>query len=240
MQDGLLTVDGETIPYRVLRGSNRRRRLAIRVNGDASVDVLLPPESAPRRAVEAVRQRADWILGHVRRLRALVPAGPVRGLPGEEHWHLGQRYRLEVLAARSWQGVCLAPERMVVSVRDPSPEGVRRRLDAWYLDEARRVFAERLPQLAAGVPWLAAPPVWRARRLRRRWGSCSANGLLTLNAHLVKAPQTCIDYVILHEIAHLRELNHSPCFYAELAALLPDWKQRRAQLHALSPLLLPL
>lgn len=238
MQTELLSVDGESIPYRIVCGASRRRHLAIRVNFDATVDVLLPPGSPAHSAEEAVRRRADWILGHVRRLRALA-TGPLRGVAGENHPFLGQNYRLELVPARSWQGVRLAPGRMVVSARDTSPEGVLRCLDLWYLAEARRVFAERLSALLPCVSWLTALPALRVRRLRRRWGSCSPTGVLTLNSHLVKAPEACIDYVIFHEIAHLRELNHSPRFYAELATLLPDWKSRRQTLQNLSPLLLP-
>lgn len=66
--------------------------------------------------------------------------------------------------------------------------------------------------------------------MRRRWGSCSAAGHITLNTRLVQTSPRCVDYVLLHELAHLRELNHGPRFYAVLTALLPDWKDARSLL----------
>ena len=92
--------------------------------------------------------------------------------------------------------------------------------------------------LCPSIPWLAVPPVWRVRVMRRRWGSCTGNGVLTLNTQLVKAPPRCLDYVLLHEIAHLREHNHSKRYYAVLDRLLPEWKEVRRELERWAPLIL--
>lgn len=74
--------------------------------------------------------------------------------------------------------------------------------------------------------------------MRRRWGSCTGSGVITLNTHLIKAPPQCLDYVLLHEIAHLQEHNHSQRYYAVLERLLPNWKAVRRELEAWSPLVL--
>ena len=224
---------GETdIPYQIRMGSPRRTRLAIRVTASGQVEVLLPPGESPRRAEEAVRLRADWIVRHVRRMRAQPPIAPPGWISGEEHLWLGAPLKLDVLASRSWQGVTVAEGRLVVSVREAAPAAVRRVLEAWYRGEARRILGERLHELASRITWLPHVPVWQLKNLRRRWGSCNAKGELLFNVRLVKTPLPCIDYVILHEIAHLRELNHSPAFYAELAALLPEWQARRKELNS--------
>ena len=87
------------------------------------------------------------------------------------------------------------------------------------------------------MPWLAgrALPPPRVVRLRARWGSCAADGRITLNLGLVLLEQPLIDYVLLHELCHLREMNHGPRFYALLAAALPDHRERQAALRAGAP-----
>ncbi len=74
--------------------------------------------------------------------------------------------------------------------------------------------------------------------MRTQWGSCSPNGELLLNPQLVKAPRHCIDYVIFHELCHLKEHNHSPAYYKLLGRSLPDWEQRKAELDNLAEILL--
>jgi predicted metal-dependent hydrolase len=74
--------------------------------------------------------------------------------------------------------------------------------------------------------------------MKKQWGSCSPRGNILLNPHLVKAPRECIDYVILHELCHLKEHNHSPEFYRLLNQLMPDWKQIKAKLDGMAELLL--
>jgi predicted metal-dependent hydrolase len=70
----------------------------------------------------------------------------------------------------------------------------------------------------------------RLRLMKKTWGSCSAKGVITLNPHLVKAPPQCIDYVIAHEICHLKEHNHGKGFYALQDQLYPDWREAKAHL----------
>lgn len=242
MDSQQLTVGNTTIAYNIRVGSPRRQRLAIRVTGAGLVEVLLPPGQTLRHAREAVRLRADWIVAHVRHMQTRHPAAPPAYVTGEKHLLHGEEYLLEVLVSRSWQGVSITahPEkRLVVSVREASPDRVARVLHTWYRDQARRTVAQRLEALVPAIHWLDRIPAWQIKTLRRRWGSCNAKGLLTFNTHLVKVPPVCFDYVIMHEIAHLRELNHSPAFYAELAALMPQWKSCRKQLNLYAHRVLP-
>jgi len=222
--------EGMDIVYAVRHGGRRRRRLSIVVHRDARVEVLLPAGSSVAEAEKAVARRAEWIAGHVRQARAS------RYLPeGVDGFFLGEPYRLDILASRSWEGVSLAPStdggirRIVVSARNPGKAA--RLMKAWFEERARAIVSNRFAVLLPAIPWLEAAPPWRVRTMRSRWGSCSARGVLTLNARLLQAPVRCIDFVILHEICHLRQLNHSPAFYAELAALLPAWEARRDELN---------
>ena len=104
-------------------------------------------------------------------------------------------------------------------------------LTAVELAEARTRFRERFD---ACWPLFARPgerkPLLRIRAMRSRWGSLAPSGAITLNAHLVRLPEPCLDYVIFHELCHLRVRGHSAAFYAEVARYVPEWRARRAEL----------
>jgi len=82
------------------------------------------------------------------------------------------------------------------------------------------------------------PPAMRLQTMKVQWGSCSPAGRLTLNPHLVKAPRECIDYVLLHELCHLKEHNHSRKFYMLLERHLPQWRRKKERLDELADMVL--
>jgi len=98
-------------------------------------------------------------------------------------------------------------------------------------DQARRVFSERLAHFAPALG-VAAPPL-RLSSARTRWGSCSHHGGISLNWRLIFMPLAVVDYVVAHELAHLREMNHSPRFWSVVEQLCPDWRARRLELRQL-------
>jgi predicted metal-dependent hydrolase len=122
-----------------------------------------------------------------------------------------------------------------VMVGADTPSVVQKLLEAWYRAEAKRIFSSRM---AACFPRLAhlqvAYPTLSVRRMKARWGSCSSTGNIILNLKLIHLPLECIDYVIVHELCHLKEHNHSKRYYRLLEQILPDWRERRAALNAFS------
>ncbi|MGO1626479.1 MAG: M48 metallopeptidase family protein [Halomonadaceae bacterium] len=90
------------------------------------------------------------------------------------------------------------------------------------------MFERRLAQAAQELPGVNATPPWWLREMQTQWGSCSPKGVIILNPHLVKAPTRAVDYVILHELCHLAEHNHSPRFYRLLDDYMPDWRTVKA------------
>jgi len=104
-------------------------------------------------------------------------------------------------------------------------------VSAWYADHAKAMFRKRLAvclKTARGVT--KAEPRVIIRKMKTRWGSCSKRGTIMLNTELVKTPTECIDYVIVHELCHLRERSHTPAFYRLLSRCMPDWERRKARL----------
>lgn len=176
--------------------------------------------------VSAVRQRLAQVL-------------PREYVSGESLLYLGRRYRLKVVpGTASPPGVHLRGSYVEVAVERRSPTLVRTALNAWYRAKAKALLSARLDELAATLRWVRSSPPVRFQTMKVQWGSCSPAGRLTLNPHLVKAPRECIDYVLLHELCHLREHNHSRRFYRMLDMHMPRWQRRKSRLDALAETLL--
>ncbi len=84
--------------------------------------------------------------------------------------------------------------------------------------------------LVTYTKWVTTPPKLTLRTMKRQWGNCAVNGKVTLNIHLIKASRLCIDYVILHELCHIAEHNHSPVFYNLMSQVMPQWREVKAYL----------
>lgn len=208
------------------------RRVLIKIHPDCRV-VVSAPESADEDVVmAAVKKRARWIYEQLRRFREqLAHVTPRQYISGETHYYLGRRYLLKVVEAPSQvQGVKLLRGRLEVSVRSKSAEKVRELLADWYRVRAKEVFAKRLDALLEQALWATQRPPLRILTMQTQWGSCSPNGRMTLNPHLVKAPRECIDYVILHELCHIAEHNHSDRFYRLMGQVMPNWEKTKQRL----------
>lgn len=213
---------------------SRRKTMTLRVRPDGLLTVDAPTGLALHRIYAFVLSRSAWIVRHQARVSQRAAAQPPRQyLTGESWSYLGQEYALRVESGDQ-ERVDLSGAQIVVTV--PQASQVPLALRAWYLARARRVFYERMAALAPRVAPLGITPPQSItiRQMTSKWGSCSGKGRVTLNLKLVQLSVDLIDYVLLHELCHLRELNHSAKYYALLAAVLPDWKDYRHALNAIS------
>ena len=229
------------IQFSIRRRANRKSgRVAIHVDPDGRVLVDAPESASEPQIRAAVTRRARWIHGHLvaihlRRAHVL----PREYVSGESVLYLGRRYRLKVVVKKGAPAVVrIRGGYMEVFVSERKPELVKEALNHWYRTRARIVFAERLEATAASLQWIRATPFMRLQNMRVQWGSCSPAGRVTLNPQLVKAPRECIDYVLLHELCHLKEHNHSPKFYKLLDRHLPQWRRKKKRLDELAELIL--
>jgi len=221
----------ERIPVEVSFDRHRSLRLCVRPEG--TVCVRAPFRTSTQHIHAHVQRKAAWILRHLERFRALRQAArPLAYVSGETLAFLGRDYTLEVRQGER-NAVRLSEECVEVTTRlAPRPDQVRRLLDAWHLEQAKELFSrlirEALPSLDAhGVP---RPAQLKIRAMTSRWGTCSLARTITLNRHLVRAPLSCVEYVVAHELCHLRHHSHNAQFYGLLEAVMPDWKARRKRL----------
>jgi hypothetical protein len=136
------------------------------------------------------------------------------------------------------RGVRLWRGRLEITTAKRDALTVRSMLEAWYRERAKEVFGRVIADMSLRVGLRPPPPPFRLLSMRTQWGSCSPKGEVLLNTHLVKAPKSCIEYVVAHELSHLKEHNHSERFYRQLDHALPDWVERKAELDNLAELLL--
>jgi predicted metal-dependent hydrolase len=121
---------------------------------------------------------------------------------------------------------------VVTAVKHNDPEAIRDQMDRWYREHAKTILVEGTARAVQRARWLnlATPPAVTVRKMWKRWGSTTPSGRVYFNVDLVKAPLGCIEYVILHELVHLRCPNHGPAFWRLLGRCLPDWKRWKERL----------
>ena len=127
---------------------------------------------------------------------------------------------------------------LVPRVPNSQPSIVKLHLMHWYLLRAKTYLTRRLAEIACTLEWLDAVPRLKLIPMRQHWGSCTPLGVIHLNPALIRAPRVCIDYVLLHELCHVREHNHRKRFYALLSKHSPNWQETKLELDTLAERLL--
>ena len=186
------------------------------------------------------RERRPPMSGIVTQARAQrAHVLPRSYVSGESHFYLGRRYQLKLTSQKAaTPQVKLFQGRLCVETGSRDPDAVKQLLYRWYRDRAAEIFSRRLHEVNEAITWLKGEPPVRLLKMRKQWGSCSPQGVVFLNPHLVKAPRDCIDYVIAHELCHLKEHNHSPRYYRLLGEIMPGWESVKARLDGMAELLL--
>jgi len=179
-----------------------------------------------------VRKRARWIRRKQDLFRDFLPqSAPRRYVSGETHRYLGRQYRLKVVEAAT-AGVKMAGRFIVVhTLRRADTAQVRKLMEGWFLAHAHERFERSLNECAARLARrLKEKPRLQLRRMPKRWGSWTRRGGVWLNPELVKAPVSCIDYVVTHELCHAVHGHHGNRFFSLLRQVMPDWEIRKARL----------
>jgi len=237
-----LLLDGRRVAFLLKRSS--RRSIGFLVGQDG-LAVTAPKWVTLRDIDAAVREKSGWILARLeeQRRRALQhAAGRIVWADGALVQYLGApvrvtlgadvrlgvgEVRLDEAPAAATGGV--PPRRLHVGLpHDAAPERLRDVVQSWLQREARRVFEARAAHFAERLGVRVARLTLSSAQTR--WGSASAGGAIRLHWRLIQYPLATIDYVVAHELAHLREMNHGPRFWAVVGSVIPDYRTARRQL----------
>lgn len=211
------------------------RKVVIKVHPDQRVVATVPHDATEDSIQEAMLKRARWIWQNIEEFAKQKDyVLPKRYVSGETQFYLGRRYVLKVLIdSEQVSNVKLSRGKLNVTLRkdfDDRVVKVKPLIDKWYQHKAKAIFHERLNKMLPKATWVTDTPSFRVMAMKKQWGSCSTKGNLMLNPHLIKAPKECIDYVILHELCHIAEHNHSEKFWRLLTQVMPNWKEVKAKL----------
>ncbi|HEU5048598.1 MAG TPA: SprT family zinc-dependent metalloprotease [Rickettsiales bacterium] len=219
-----------SIPFRL--NFTDRHTLAIHVYPDMSVVIDAPQDVALALIKSRVLKRARWIRKQQKFFAGLPPALPVRKyISGETFRYLGRQYKLRVEKGII-NKVHIERGKLVVYATRIEQQRVKELLDIWYRARAADIFMERFAVCQRLVSKINIQYENRLylRSMRTRWGTCSKDAKITLNPELVACSKECIDYVIMHELCHLKEHNHNSKFYKLLSSVMPDWEERKYKL----------
>ena len=222
---------GKNIVY-TLKRSSRRRSIGLRID-DRGLTVCVPMRASEKWLRSVLHEKADWVMEKLECWSACKPV--------EQSWENGEPipYKGEWLTLRVNQGLFSTPPVRLGSALHVFVDTgcatvhIKQAVLHWYRGEAEKLFLDRAAHFAdlLGV----APRSVKLSAAKTQWGSCTPQGSVLLSIGLIKLPLHLIDYVIAHELSHLREMNHSPAFWRVVEGICSDHAIQRKALRAFSP-----
>lgn len=228
----------EKVQYTVIR-SKKRRHAAVKITEEGTVELRVPWWFTPAMEQRVIQDKRQWIITHRRRMLERPPAIHHTYQTGDLFYLKGDAYRLEIGHACR-PDVYLDGDRLVCVLTSSAPAEhltamraahVKRKLRSWFTQQAGIEILKILKSVSLQYPELAHPEEKvRFRMYKRRWGSCSAEGILSFNTQLVCAHEKIISYVVFHELCHKIHFNHKKDFYNMLSGYVPEYKELEAVL----------
>lgn len=214
----------------------KRKNITIRVDATGGVTVLAPPGTSQKVILQQVLNKAGWIAKQIDYFKSRA-SEPHFFKEGELFLYLGREYPLHmVIEPRQDVEVRLEQNKLVVRTSTAERGIIRQKLESWYRQQAGEIISRRVKYFEDGIARVPGRIVIKSQK--RRWGSCSARGNLNFNWRIVMAPERVLDYVVVHELCHLREMNHSPRFWHLVAQVIPDYKKDKDWLQRNAPRLI--
>ena len=219
-----------TIEYTLFYAT--RKTLEIAVHSDGNVIVKAPMTTTLQEIEKRMIKKAQWILKQKTYFNQFSPRKETKKyLSGETHLYMGRQYRLKIEYGNT-TGVKLSRGFFTISCTTGSSwRTVKKEMEKWYLQKADIQFNASLDRCWSSFENLkVSKPKIKMRQMKTRWGSFSEKSGITVNTELIKASKKCIDYVVTHELCHIKHHNHGKEFYALLEEIIPDWKKVKHKL----------
>ncbi|MBW8186577.1 M48 family metallopeptidase [Shewanella nanhaiensis] len=205
--------------------TSRTKTASIKVD-DGLVSVVVPKALEIERIKQLVADKYLWIIQKIALHEESKPASDREFISGEAYAYLGRNYRLKVIAG-AYTPVKLIQGRLVATLPDGAKRSnlVRDAVIRWYKLNALRKIKEKVRRYSKVMG--LEPKSIDIKTFKSRWGSCSPKGELDFNWVIVMAPNRVVDYVVIHELCHLKQLDHSPKFWKEVERVMPDYAEHK-------------
>lgn len=234
----------EEIQYKTVRSN--RKTVAIHILEDGSVKVSAPFNVTENQIDEIINEKISWILKKQEQLKRIYKEKNVdrKFEDGEKISYLGKDYSLKIIKTKKdvQTEVVIDNENMVIYINEnfiekdnkdsegskdstDSKEHIRNIIKKWFIERFRDIILERIEKYSSVIG--VTPTKITIREQKTRWGSCSSKGSINLNWKLVMAPMKVIDYVIVHELCHMIEMNHSKNYWNVVSTIMPDYDEYR-------------
>lgn len=221
---------GKNIPY-TLKRSNRRRSIGLRID-DCGLTVSVPLRTSEKWLHSVLHDKAHWVVEKLGNWQTRKPT-ETRWMDGEAIPYLGELLTLHVAQSLlNTPPVRRGSKLFVFVANDSDAKQIERAVTLWYQHEALQLFEQRVAHYAHLLN--VAPRAVKLSAAKTQWGCCTARGSVRLNVQLIKLPVRLIDYVVVHELAHMREMNHSEKFWKVVESACPDYSKLRKELKAVA------
>ena len=214
-------VKGDGFLAEVIR-TGRRKTASVRVQ-EGKVSVAVPQSLSDLRIEALLEKKARWIREKLLLQEKAEPVTPKEYVSGESFTYLGRNYRLKVESGKP-VSVKLKQGRLWVRVPGGrnNPEKVKAALTQWYRTHAEQKLKEKAERYAEIIG--VSPSAVGIKTFKSRWGSCDNRGLVQFNWKVIIAPNRIVDYLVVHELCHLKQHNHSPKFWKCVESVFPDYR----------------
>lgn len=210
-----------------IRYSRNRKTILLRVPDSHHVEILAPPSVASGAILQFIQEKKDWILSQIKRLH-LLQDNPVNQsiAPGSLLLFGGNYFTLQTTSKLLTPPIAFHEDTLMVSISHPShlPD-LPQIIISWFQQVARKTLNQKTALWADKIEVL--PQTIRMKDQKTRWGSCSSRGNINYNWRIIMAPPDVQDYIVIHELCHLRIPNHSREFWLLVQYYIPNYQQHR-------------
>ena len=221
-----VNLDGTQVTY-TLNRTHRRRSIGLRIDNHG-LTVNMPLRASEKWLQDVLQNKAHWVVKKLETWQSHRPASP-QWRDGQSLFFMGEVITLRVIVSLFATPPLLEDSQLFVHVtQDTNETLIEQIVTQWYQREAKKLFQECVEHFAPLMN--VTPRIMKISSASTQWGSCTTRGDVRLNWQLIKLPLHLIDYVVVHELAHLIEMNHSAAFWQVVEITCPDYAKRRREL----------
>lgn len=226
-----LDFSNQQIPYKIIRSS--RKTISIRVNHEG-VTMRAPRQISKQALMELLHMKEKWIVSKYSEISKMTSAMErEKYLAGDHLFYRGNEYELEFCdtndceVQNAYNPIWIQGSKIMIASNDHSKGKIQRYLEVWYRQQARQRIMERVEFFTMRYDFGKKVNRIVVKDQKSRWGSCSSKCNLNFNYRLIMAPDEVLDYVVVHELCHLKHMNHSEQFWCAVFEILPDYLKQK-------------